>query len=583
MWAKLTGPKLVVGLLLAAVLAVALACGGAEEAVPAAPAAQVQPTPTFPPTVIPPAISTPEPAVAPAPVVAEGGKYGGHLRMAVHNETFPPKWDFSQTTTWVSLAQYGRHYSGLLQFSPRDGIEIWPDMAKSWEVSGDGLTYTFDIDERLKEWHDGTSFDVNHIIFAFNRWKSPPEGIIQPRVGAFRLIESMDKLDEHTLSITLGEPFGDFIAEAANAWHKVIPQHILEANNNNITSAALTIGTGPFMYEASEEGVSVTSVRNPDYFRTDPDGNQYPYMDKVTTIKIPEKESIIAALRAKQLDAAKQVPGAVIAFQKIVEDFPGEATFSLVPFVDIASIQLNNTAPPFDDINARRAVFYGVNKSRIIEFLGAEQPVNPISWFSTLFPSKEEILSLPGYNDATRDQDVAKAAEFARMAGLEEFELVVPTFRVGDAELLTQDMEECCGIKVTIRPQDWTSMIAVVEGRRYDAAMGGTAPSYAGVIPVADIMYTPGGGRNGGWDAPANWLAAWNEARTLQPGPDRDKQFAEMHRIMREEWVPTVPYYGISNYKFNWNYLHNLNVVAQEIFSNNKYEDHWLDSNAPTR
>ena len=126
-------------------------------------------------------------------------------------------------------------------------------------------------------------------------------------------------------------------------------------------------------------------------------------------------------------------------------------------------------------------------------------------------------------------------------------------------------------------------MIAAVEGRRYDAAMGGTAPSYAGVVPLADIMYSPNGGRNGGWDPPDNYMKVWNESRTLPAGPERDKLFAEMHRIMLEEWVPTVPFYGVAQTKFYWNYVHNWNLVAQEIFSNNKFEDVWLDSDAPEK
>ena len=499
------------------------------------------------------------------------------------NADFPPKWDFSQTSTWISLFHYGgRAYNGLLQFSPRDGIEIWPDMATSWESTNNSQTFTFQIDENITEWHDGQPFVIDDIIFGIDRWRNPPEGIIQPRVGAFALIDNIQKIDDHTLEINLSEPFGDFVAEAANQWHMMIPRHILEANNGTIDRWQDIIGTGPYKISDAEDGISVEMVRNESYFRMAPDGSPFPYLDKVTSINIQEPQAQLAAIRSRQADATKPTFAlSHLEYQRLLEDFPGEASFKVEPFVDVASIQLNNLAAPFDDINARKAVFYGFYKQGVIDSLGEENPVFPISWFSYLLPSSNEIVAdIPGYNFDNREEELEAARGFAEAAGLKEFELIAVTARTTHGELLQQDMAEI-GVEVTIRVQDWTGMIASVEGRRYQAATGGTAPSYGGVVPVADIMYSVGGGRNGGWEPPANYQAAWNEARTLAAGADRDALFTEMHRIMAEEWVPSVPYMAANQNKFHWNYVHNWDLVVQEIFSNNKFEDVWIECSAP--
>ena len=578
---------LCISLALAALMAFAMACGGAApETGGAAPAAQVQATPTFPPTVVPPSIPTAAPAQAQAPApaaaMADGDIVrGGHIR--VINGGFPPKWDFSQTSTWISLFHYGgRMYSGLLQFSPRDGIEIWPDMAESWEVTNNSQTFTFHIDEDLTEWNDGTPFDVDHIIYAIDRWRDPPEGIIQPRVGAFTLIDTMTKVDDRTLEINLEEPFGDFIAEAANQWHSLIPQHILEENEGTIPRWQDVIGTGPYKITDAEDQVSVDSERNPNYFRQAPDGDNYPYLDKVDSIVILEPQQQIAALRTKQADATKPTFSlSHVEYKSLIDDNPGEATFKVEPFVDVASIQLNNQQPPFDNVDARRAVFYGFYKQGVIDGEGAENPVFPISWFSYVFPDQQTIIdTIPGYKPENREEELAMAKDYAEKAGLTEFEVIAVTARTHHGELLQADMAEI-GVDVEIRVQDWTAMIASVEGRNYEAATGGTAPSYGGVVPVADIMYSPGGGRNGGWDPPANYMEAWSSARTLPAGPERDELFGEMHRIMAEEWVPSVPYLAANQNKFHWNYVHGWDLVVQEIFSNNKFEDVWLDCDAP--
>ena len=582
---KSLGRFLCISLALVAIMAFALACGGAPESggETAAPAAQQpQATPTFPPTPIPPAIAQPTAAPpAAAATTSSGIRTGGHLR--VLNDGFPPKWDFTQTSTWISLFHYGgRAYSGLLQFSPRDGVEIWPELAESWEVKDNNQTYVFHIDEDVTEYHDGHPFSIDDVIYAIDRWRNPPEGIIQPRVGAFTLIDTMEAIDDRTLEIKLTEPFGDFIAEAANEWHMYIPKHILEANNNTITSYEQLIGTGPYKIVDAEDGISVEMEKNADYFRSDPDGNPYPYLDKVTSVVIAEPQAIVAALNAKRASATKPnwVGVSHLEYQRMAEE--GDGTFYAEAIISVDSVQLNNEAPPFDNIDARRAVMYGFNKNRVIEIDGVENPIYPISWFSILYPSPEEIAELPGYNPAKRDEEVAMAKEFAEKGGLTEFDVIWIPSRVAHAEQLQQDMLECCDVQVNIVIQDWTAMIAAVEGRRYEAAIGGTAPSYAGTVPIIDIMYSDGGGRNGGWDPPDNWEAAWNKARTHQPGPEQNALFDELHRIMLEEWMPMVPVYANNHNKFHWNYVHNWHLVAQEIFSNNKFEDVWVDCNAPS-
>lgn len=573
-----------VGLALTIVFAFALACSSApEDGGTVQPAAQPVATPTFPPTPIPPAIAQPTaaPPAAAAATAAGGIQMGGHLR--VLNDGFPPKWDFTQTSTWISLFHYGgRAYSGLLQFSPRDGVEIWPDMAESWEVKDNNQTYVFHIDEDLTEYHDGQPFNLDDVIYALERWKNPPEGIIQPRVGAFTLIDTMEAIDDRTLEIKLTEPFGDFIAEAANQWHMFIPKHILEANDSTITSYEQLIGTGPYKIVDAEDGISVAMEKDSNYFRSDPDGNPYPYLDKVTSVVIAEPQAIIAALNAKKASATKPnwVGVSHLEYKRMAEE--GDGTFLAEAFATVDSVQLNNEQPPFDNIDARRAIMYGFNKNRIIEIDGAENPIFPISWFSYLHPSPERIAEIPGYDPSKREEEAAMAREFAEKAGLKEFDLVwIPT-RINHAEQLQLDMLECCDVEVTIDIQDWTAMIARVEGRQYEAAIGGTAPSYAGVVPIIDIMYSDGGGRNGGWDPPDNWEAAWNKARTQQPGPQQDALFDEMFEIMMNEWMPMVPVYANNHNKFHWNYVHNWQLVAQDIFSNNKFEDVWIDCNAPS-
>ena len=118
----------------------------------------------------------------------------------------------------------------------------------------------------------------------------------------------MKKVDDNgRLEINLTEPFGDFIAESANQWHGIIPQHILEANDSTIPRWQDVIGTGPYKITDAEDGISVDSEKNVDYFRDAPDGDPYPYLDNVSSITIIEPQLAIAAIRSKEADATKPI------------------------------------------------------------------------------------------------------------------------------------------------------------------------------------------------------------------------------------------------------------------------------------
>ena len=541
--------------------------------------AKATPTQISPTDSSPIAPKTAQPTAAPAaPAAAKtsgGIQMGGHLRV-----TTPyvwRDWDFTQTEDSFSLFHGGWAYSGLLQFSPRDGLEIWPDMAESWEVRDSSRTYIFHIDEDLTEWHDGHPFSIDDIIYAIERWKNPPEGVIQPRAGAFKLIDTMEAVDDRTLEIRLKEPFGDFIAEAANPWHMFIPRHILEANDNTITRWQDVIGTGPYkIVNVEGGGIFVTMEKNDNYFRSDPDGNPYPYLDKVTSITM--SWDLLPLVGGNYADASITLGSQI--YEKDYYCHIDEFTCRTGPLPTVISVQLNNETPPFDDINARKAIMYGVSKWRKTTPRYSDLDVvlfSPTSWFSYLHPSAEEIAKIPGYDQNKSWEEAQMAREFAEQSGLKEFDLIWMG-EPGYAKQIQRDMKNCCGVQVNIIIQDWPTAMAAVEDRRYQAAYGGTSGGYAGVIPIIDTMYTPDGSRNGGWDPPDDWMAAWTKAKAMQPGPERNALFDEMFNIMMNDWVPTVPLYAENQIKVHGNYVHNWQAVG---FSNNKLEDVWLDCDAP--
>ena len=102
-------------------------------------------------------------------------KRGGHLIWGVGPRVFPPKWDMTQAGVWHFTEHFNRHYSGILQFNPRNGIDVLPDIGESWEFADSIDEITVNMVEGIK-WHDGNPLTVEDIEFTLDRWVTRRRG-----------------------------------------------------------------------------------------------------------------------------------------------------------------------------------------------------------------------------------------------------------------------------------------------------------------------------------------------------------------------------------------------------------------------
>lgn len=184
-------------------------------------------------------------------------------------------------------------YEGLTEAS-RDGA-IGPKLAKSWEISEDGLTYTFHL--RDARWSDGTPFtsaDVAYSLIEANAKVSP---LFR---SAGQRIASIDTPDPQTAVINLNAPFGPFLLSlSCIGGGSILPKHVFAGTDvaENPASQDAPVGTGPFLLDRWTRGQSISIVRNPDYWDAD-----LPYLDRITGQLIAQESSRVQALRAGEID-----------------------------------------------------------------------------------------------------------------------------------------------------------------------------------------------------------------------------------------------------------------------------------------
>jgi dipeptide transport system substrate-binding protein len=303
-------------------------------------------------------------------------------------EGFSPQlWDTGTTLDVVRPV-----YNTLVDFK-FGTTTIQPALAESWEVSDDGLTYTFHLRKGVK-FHGIKGFTPTHelsaddVVFSFNRMlnkDNPYHNVSGGQYAYFEgmgmpdTIKSVEKVDDNTVKITLNAPEAPFLADLAMQWASILSKEYADAMLKAGTPEKIDqepIGTGPFVYVDYQKDATIRYDVNPDYFR----GKQP--IDKLIFKITPDAAVRKAALEAGEcdiiigpapadIDALKANPSLVVM---------GQAG------LNIARLALNVTKKPFDDKRVRQAINMAIDKDAIIkaEYLGgatpAKNPMPPTIW-----------------------------------------------------------------------------------------------------------------------------------------------------------------------------------------------------------
>ena len=523
-----------------------------------------------------------QPTPAPAGAVPPGLRRGGHLVRGLTR--MPTQWDMRQEAVWWGPQSLTRHYDGLLQFSTEDGVTIQPDLARAWQFSSDFSELTLTLFDGI-QFHDGAPLEMDDVLFAFEQLQVPPEGIVFPRLAAFRGIESVEGIDDLTVRFNLASPNVDFLQELGSTWAMVAPKSIA-GGEGGINSADEIIGTGPFVLADSEEDSFIRSDANPNYHLIAPDGSPFPYLDQVTTVVIPNEDALGSAFRTGRIDLMQ------IGLQKAVaieEEFGDRVVHKQSPLPGVFYLTPNADNPPFDDIRARRALYLAIDRMAIIEFLrlpSGQLPYNPVSFLGNTYPFVNEVLSYPEVNPDTRAEAAAEAKRLFEELGITEIDMLViaiPWFEQW-AQLLTQQLEDV-GVTLNLSTKDAPSSLASASQGDFETYGHGGNIVVWNAMDIVQLFYLP----EGGWfhhkaEPSQEFKDLFTRARATLPGPERNEMFREMEKYLREELIPAVPilaHGGVS--VVGYDYVRDYRPVPVVHFQMHKFFDVWLDAGSPAR
>jgi peptide/nickel transport system substrate-binding protein len=277
---------------------------------------------------------------------------GGTLVIAIDAD--PPTVNPDVTTSVPDVSVGSLIYDSLTRLN--ENFEPVPSLAKSWTVSSDQLTYTFNLVEAA--WHDGKPFTSRDVKYTLENVSAKYGAKFAAAAGH---IETITTPDDRTVVIKLKSPFGPFLFSVSGYTNAAImPEHLYAGHDvlTNPATLSAPIGTGPFVMKGWQRGQTITLARNPNYWRPG-----LPYLDQIVFRMIPDTASRILALKAGEVDY-------IYFYYFSASQYPQVAGDPNLQFRERGApedhlILLNVRKPPFDDVRVRQALFTAVDREFI--------------------------------------------------------------------------------------------------------------------------------------------------------------------------------------------------------------------------
>jgi len=412
----------------------------------------------------------------------------------------PKKWNHV-TSHETSTTQYtSQMFKGLTDINPVSGA-LEPELAKSWDISDDGLSITFHLRQGIK-WSDGEPFTADDVVFTFNDLifnedvETDTRDILTLPDDSYPVVT---KVDDYTVQVsmsTIFRPILNAIGTAIMPKHKLaqyvhklnpdVPAGTFNGTWGLDTDPSELAGLGPFMVESYTPDQNVIMVRNPYYYHYDQNGVQLPYVDKYVILTVASQDVSLLKFRNGELDALGIRPSDVpiLKSEEAQKDFTvllgkgGYGTLWIAFNQDAENEQLKGL---FRDLRFRKAMAHAMDKQAIIDNLynGLAVP----QWSQTSMPSPfyagRDYYGGPiTENNAVRyEYDLTKAAALLDEIGIvdtdgdgvREFADGTPvefaletnagnTLREGFCLIMQEDMAKI-GIKANFNPIDFNTLV----------------------------------------------------------------------------------------------------------------------------
>jgi ABC-type transport system substrate-binding protein len=323
-------------------------------------------------------------------------------------------------------------FNGLVQMD--DQMKIFPCIAKGWDISDDALTYSFTLRNDVR-FHKHQLFGkdstrtVSALDFEYSLNRLLDTQLASPGSWVLQKVETFKAINDTIFEIKLKQPFPAFLGLLSMKYCSVVPKEIVEHYGSDFRSNP--IGTGPFKFKRWEENLKLVFRRNSDYFETDDNGQQLPYLEAVSITFLPDKQSEFLQFAQGNIDFVSGLDASykdelLTASGQLRDAYKEQVDMIRGPYLntEYLAFYMDSNVPEMQSELIRKAVNYGFDRKKMMIYLRNGVGIAAEGGF---IPK-----GLPGYNENIGfDYQPQKAkelvAQFKKESGIQNPEITITT------------------------------------------------------------------------------------------------------------------------------------------------------------
>src|SRR4030095_1566904 len=284
-------------------------------------------------------------------------------------------------------------YSTLLRFNLSKFPQVEGDLAQSWTVAPDLMTYTFKLHPNVK-FHDGSTLTSADVKASYERLRHPPQGVVSPRKATFADIGSIETPDATTVIFKMKAVNASMLEHFASPWNVIYAAKDLAADPAGPRTKIN--GTGPFTFVEHVKGSHVAGKKNANYFK-----KGLPYLDGWKGVFTLQAAAMLNAIQGGQVQA--EFRGISPAERdRLVQTMGDKIRIEESSWTLALLIVFNVEKKPFDDVRVRKALLMAIDRwggsqglSRISTLRAVGGVIRPGSPSAT---PEAELVKLPGFS-----------------------------------------------------------------------------------------------------------------------------------------------------------------------------------------
>lgn len=408
------------------------------------------------------------------PVIAQDApRRGGTLQVGLAED--PPELDPHLSASNAARSVMHNIFATLVEIDEK--LRIVPGIASSWNVSQDGLTYTFHLRDDVI-FHDGTALDAKAVKYNFDRILDPKFG--SPRASEIAYVKEVKVDDNYTVTLQLSQPFAALLPALASWTGMIVSPAAVEKHGRDFSQ--VLVGAGPFKFVEQIRNDRVALERFDGYFK-----KGLPYLDRVVYRPFVDVDSRILNLESGAIHMINAVPGAVV--ERISSN--ADLTLSTVGGLGFRGVWLNTQSAELGTPQRRAAFSACIDRQVIVKTVFGEAAVPATGPFSRETWVVDDTDQVPARNITLSR---ALLAEAGVPGGFEFTMLITPDAEsIRIASIITAMCQEV-GINIKIQQGEFGSIMSRMRANSmYTAALIEVSPRNEPDLIAYPFFHSTGG------------------------------------------------------------------------------------------